>query len=103
MISMTGYGAAERQDDRYSTLVEVKSYNNRYLDVNCSLPGALSSLEPRIRESVARVARRGRVEVFLRFRDKDENLAVSLDRGVVRGYLEAIRELREPKVNIWLL
>jgi uncharacterized protein (TIGR00255 family) len=94
MISMTGYGYAERQDEQFSAVVEVKSYNNRYLDLNCSLPGVLSQLETQIRDRVGSVARRGRVEVFVRFRDKEEDLAVSVDKGVVNGYLTAFAELK---------
>lgn len=94
MISMTGYGYAERQDDRYSAAVEVKSYNNRYLDINCSIPGIFSRLEKQIRDRVGGVARRGRIEVFVRFRDNREDLAVSVDESVVNGYLKAFAELK---------
>ncbi len=94
MISMTGYGYAERQDEQFSAVVEVKSYNNRYLDMNCSIPSVFGQLEKQIRDAVAGVARRGRVEVFVRFRDNEEDLAVSVDKSVVNGYLKAFAELR---------
>ncbi len=94
MISMTGYGYAERQDEKFSAVVEVKSYNNRYLDINCSIPGVFSQLEKQIRDAVAGVARRGRVEVFVRFRDNEEDLVVSVDESVVNGYLKAFAELK---------
>ena len=94
MISMTGYGYAERQDEQFSAVVEVKSYNNRYLEISCSIPGVFSQLEKQIRDAVAGVARRGRVEVFVRFRDNEEDLAVSVDKSVVNGYLKAFAELR---------
>ncbi len=94
MISMTGYGYAERQDEQFSAVVEVKSYNNRYLDINCSIPSVFSRLEKQIRDAVAGVARRGRVEVFVRFRDSEEDLTVSVDKSVVNGYLTAFAELR---------
>lgn len=94
MISMTGYGYVERQDEEFSAVVEVKSYNNRYLDINCSIPGVFSQLEKQIRDAVSGVARRGRVEVFVRFRDNEEDLAVSVDKSVVNGYLKAFAELK---------
>ena len=94
MNSMTGYGYAERHDERFSAVVEVKSYNNRYLDINCSLPGILSQLEAQIRDRLAAAARRGRVEVFVRFRDDEEDLTVTVDKSVVNGYLKAFAELR---------
>ena len=94
MISMTGYGYAERQDEVVSAVVEVKSYNNRYLDLNCSLPGVLSQRETVIREMVGNVVRRGRVELFVRFREKTEDLTVTVDEGVVNGYLKAFAQLQ---------
>lgn len=95
MISMTGYGYSERVDDRFSAAVEVKSYNNRYLDINCSMPGYLSSLENQIRERVGGACRRGRVEVYIRFRDNEEDTTVSVDPGVAKGYLRAFAELQQ--------
>lgn len=94
MISMTGYGYAERTDDEVHALVDVKSVNNRYLDINVSLPGSLSALEPVVRERVAAAATRGRVDILIRARDLQESLAVSVDQVALRGYLGALSELR---------
>lgn len=94
MISMTGYGYAERSDDRLHATVEVKSVNNRYLDVNVSLPGSLSPLEPEVRERVGAVAARGRVDVYVRLRELQEDLAVYVDRSALAGYAGALEELR---------
>ena len=95
MTSMTGYGYAERSDERVHAVVEVKSVNNRYLDVNVTLPSALNPLEPVVRELVAARVARGRIEVFIRLRELQEDLAVYVDRSALRGYLGAIEELRE--------
>lgn len=95
MTSMTGYGHAERVDERFSAAVEVKSYNNRYLEISVALPGTLGQLEAPIRDRIATVARRGRVETYVRIRDLSEDLSVSVDHGVVNGYLSALTELRE--------
>jgi uncharacterized protein (TIGR00255 family) len=92
---MTGYGHAEHLDEQFSAVVEVKSYNNRYLDVNVTLPGILSSLESAIREKVGSVAERGRVEVYVRIRELSEDLSVIVDKGTVNGYVKALSELRE--------
>jgi uncharacterized protein (TIGR00255 family) len=94
MISMTGFGHAERLDERFSAVVEIKSYNNRYLDINVTMPGILSSLEARIRDVVGGTARRGRVDVYIRIRELDEDLTVTVDRGALRGYLAALAELQ---------
>ena len=95
MTSMTGFGRAERIDDEVHAVVEIKSVNNRYLDISMSLPGSLSPLEPQIREEIARVVLRGRVEVFVRVRELGGELSVHVDRGAVEGYLAAIADLKE--------
>ncbi|MFW5688258.1 MAG: YicC/YloC family endoribonuclease [Spirochaetota bacterium] len=95
MISMTGYGFAERLDEQLNATVEVKSVNNRYLDVNVTLPGSLGPLEPQVRESVSKHAARGRVDVFIRLRELQEDLEVYVDRSALGGYLRALEELRD--------
>lgn len=95
MKSMTGYGYGEYQDDRVQLSLELKSYNNRYLDVLVNLPAALSPLEQRIRDFVASNTVRGRIEVYLKLRELQENAEVHVDRGAVKGYLSALSELSE--------
>jgi uncharacterized protein (TIGR00255 family) len=93
MKSMTGYGYGEKSTERFHISFEVKSYNNRYLDVYVNLPPPLSPLEPRIRACVASHVVRGKVEVYLKFKEIEEDLTVSVDPGVVRGYVKALKEL----------
>lgn len=93
MISMTGFGYCERETEKYSAAVEIKSYNNRYLDLQVNLPPFLSPLEPRIREFMNRRVNRGRVEVYLRFRELEEELTIRLDKGVAREYAQVLRSL----------
>ena len=45
MDSMTGYGSSERLTEEYFLSVEMKSYNNRYLDLSTSLPSILGQFE----------------------------------------------------------
>ena len=95
MISMTGYGRSERHDDTVAVAVEVKSVNNRYLDVNVTLPGSMSPIEQPIRERVSQTVSRGRVDVYVRVREYAEELSVRVDRSVVAGSLRAINDLRD--------
>ena len=94
MKSMTGYGFAERQDERFLVSVEIKSYNNRYLDLVLNLPQALNPLESKVRDSFRERIARGRVECFIRFRDNQENLQISLDSANVTAYKQVLDELR---------
>ena len=49
MKSMTGYARNEALREEYRLSIEIKCYNNRYLDIGINLPGFLSPFEPKIR------------------------------------------------------
>lgn len=95
MKSMTGYGYVEHRDRAVHLVLELKSYNNRYLDLAMSLPPYLSRLEPRLREFLTERIARGRVELFVRVTDLEEKLEVIVDRQVVKNYMQVLTELAE--------
>jgi uncharacterized protein (TIGR00255 family) len=93
MKSMTGYGSGDFQNDHVSLSVEIKGYNNRYLDISVNLPPFLSAMENRIREYLAGRFSRGKIEASLRFREQNAALTVQVNREAVRAYREAIAAL----------
>jgi uncharacterized protein (TIGR00255 family) len=92
---MTGYGYAEAAAKTFRMSLEIKSYNNRYLDIYVNVPASLSPLEPRIREYLDERILRGKVEVFLKVKNIEEDISVSVDPAVVGGYLSALKKLVE--------
>jgi uncharacterized protein (TIGR00255 family) len=95
MKSMTGYGYTEFQDNRHHIGLEIKSYNNRYLDIVVNMPSALGPLEKKIRDFMLSRVLRGRVEITLRFREFKEDIRVHLDKNTVHMYMEALSGLLE--------
>ncbi len=95
MKSMTGYGFCELAGDEFSVSVELKSYNNRFLDVYTNIPSSLSSFEPRLRTFVSERCVRGKVELQLRVKDTADSLTVAIDRPLAAAYLASIRSLSE--------
>jgi len=93
MKSMTGYGYSEAVSGRYTIYLEVKSYNNRYLDIQVNLPAVYGALEPRIREKISGVVERGRVEVSCRARVAEEDVQIIVDTKNAGEYAEALRDL----------
>ena len=93
MKSMTGYGYREAAAARFQMSLEIKSYNNRYLDIFVNVPPPLSPLEPRIRDYLGSRIVRGKVEVFLKVKELEEDLEVRIDPATVKGYLKALKEL----------
>lgn len=95
MKSMTGFGFAERNDETLQVSVEIKSYNNRYLDINVNVPGYLSPLEPFLRSYLSDRVARGRVEVYVKLRDQEAPVEVRLDREAVRAYRQVLDQLAD--------
>ena len=92
MKSMTGYGLAEIHNDEISASVEIKSYNNRYLDIVINLPPFLSALEMPVREYLAGRCRRGRLEAAIRYKEFNAEMTVSLNKEAVKAYWKAAKE-----------
>ena len=95
MISMTGFACRERVNEDASVSVEIKGYNNRYLEIYVNSPSWLSHLEPRIRESVAAVCGRGKVEVAVRLRESNTPLDIGINANAANAYMKAVSDLAE--------
>ncbi|MGY5220792.1 YicC/YloC family endoribonuclease [Enterococcus hirae] len=65
MKSMTGFGKATRETAEYQIEVEIKSVNQRFLDMQIRSPKLLNYLENDIRQLMKQHLSRGRVEVFI--------------------------------------
>ena len=97
MISMTGFACREWAGEDISISVEIKGYNSRFLDIYVNSPPWLSHLEPQIREIVAGVCSRGKVEVSVRVREINTPLHVSINTDAAEAYITAISNLAESR------
>ena len=94
MKSMTGYGRAEYKDNCIDLLVEIKSVNNRNLDVSAKLPRSFIAFEDALRKCVQKKLRRGRVDVFVSFTDNREKTAeLNVDYALAESYVAAAKAL----------
>ncbi|KAF5071552.1 hypothetical protein DSECCO2_211310 [anaerobic digester metagenome] len=94
--SMTGFGKASDVLDGRSLDLEFKSVNSRYLDINIRMPKALMALEDRIKKQLGSGIARGKVDVFLTYRNHNENdLEIRVNEGAARKYVEALRQLTQ--------
>ena len=92
--SMTGYGRAVETVNGREFTVELRSVNNRYLDCSVRLPRLLSFAEDAVKQAVKASVSRGKVDVFISLRtETEEDVVVNLNRGVLEGYLTAMRQM----------
>ena len=64
LLSMTGFGEARLQDDRWSVAVEVRTVNNRHLKLTAKISDPYGSLEPDLERLVRETIRRGTVQLI---------------------------------------
>lgn len=62
---MTGYGKSEGSIENFLVSIEIKSVNNRFLDINLRAPSSIQSFEPELREMVKAKINRGKINVFI--------------------------------------
>ncbi len=93
MNSMTGFGFNEYSDEDFNINIEVKSYNNRFLDVNLALPPYLGRLEDKIRQEITGRLKRGRIELFIKVKNFNEETEIVIDKKGLEAHVQALREL----------
>jgi uncharacterized protein (TIGR00255 family) len=91
--SMTGFARRDIAAEGFRGSLEIKSYNNRYLDLSVSLPPYLSRLEPRIRSFLAARIVHGKVEASLRIREFDAPVEASADIAAARAVAEVLARI----------
>lgn len=94
--SMTGYGKGLIQEGDLSVEVEIKSLNNRYLDLSLRLPRFLSAKELEIREKVKNRIKRGKVylSVTVRRGDLEEKFS-EVDSDAVKYAVKVLKDVRK--------
>jgi uncharacterized protein (TIGR00255 family) len=96
MYSMTGFGKGEYCEEGIELTVELKSVNNRFLDVAVKSPRIFLAYEDLIRTSLRDGITRGHVDVFVSFSDKRErDKAFYVDMTLACSYVEAAKLLKE--------
>ena len=94
MKSMTGYGRGAVSGDDFSVSVDLKTVNNRFLDVHLRVGSELASVEPAIKRRISSRLARGRVDVTVSF-ERTAQVAYELNRPLIAGYVQALRQLQQ--------
>ncbi|MGP1679485.1 MAG: YicC/YloC family endoribonuclease [Burkholderiales bacterium] len=93
--SMTGYAALARETAQGSLFLELKSVNNRFLDVQFRVLEELRSLEPGLRELIAAKIGRGKLDCRISFTPAAAaGKQLSLNSELLQRLAELEREVR---------
>ena len=92
---MTGYGKGVCAEEGVELAAEVKSVNNRYLDLAIKSPRIFLAQEERIRAIAREHISRGHVDIFISYTDKREKeKSYYVDLSVARAYQQAAMQLK---------
>ncbi len=99
--SMTGYGKDNLVINSKEYQVEIKSVNHRYLDINIKLPKQLSYLEEDIKKVIASKIKRGKVEVYISFKNNNEEaFKININNEIAKAYIKSFKKLAsEENIN----
>ncbi len=94
MYSMTGYGQGTGRGKDFTVKTELQSYNHRFLDIKVRLPNEYARLESWLTRKIASRVSRGRVNVYVGFKQSGERYRVRVNEELARKYWSAFRRLQ---------
>lgn len=96
MRSMTGYSKLTYQDESFAINMELKSVNNKNLNLKIKLPYNLNFLEGAIRTEIASKVSRGSLDLKIEFNDlRDLGKLFDYDKEQSKGYMKVLLEMEQ--------
>ena len=94
--SMTGFGRSEYSDGKRNIIVEIRSVNHRYCDINVKMPRRYSFAEDKIKAIIKETAKRGKIDVSIVVENvAAEDTNIQLNAELARQYMDRLTELKE--------
>jgi len=94
VLSMTGFGKSTETSGVGDFYVEIKSLNNRFLEINYRGNKDLAVLEMRIRDYIKSKVKRGRIDVFIKYLPGiNQNVSVVANSALAVDYYNAVKAI----------
>jgi len=93
MKSMTGYGRGSAEGKSFSVSVDLKTVNNRFLDIHLRMSQELAPLEMNIRKLISSRLSRGRVDLSINL-ERTGEATYEMNRNLIAGYVKALRDIQ---------
>jgi len=96
--SMTGFSRYEAQNEDLTCKVEIRSVNNRFIDINTRLPISLAPLELPLKKMVKSKCARGSFDISIAIEkngDSEADLEVAPNLPLATEYLNAFKNIQE--------
>lgn len=94
ILSMTGFGRAQKVIGGRDVTVEIRSVNSRFFEYSSRMPRNCTFLDDKLKKLLNESISRGKVELSLQVQSVDaQDTAVEVNMEMAKGYLKAIREM----------
>ena len=93
--SMTGFGKASGDSGHKSIYVEIRSLNSKQLDLNLKLPLNYKVLEAELRNSIAKIVERGKVDFSITCEQKEMDKALAINKNLAVAYFKELKDLAQ--------
>ncbi len=100
ILSMTGFGEAQLEEQGHAYHLEIRSVNNRYFKASIHLPDDFAFLEANLEQMLRRQLVRGSVSLRLYVRDLSAGAAQDVNQAAIRHYLARLQEVAPPEANL---
>ena len=94
IVSMTGYGKAERKNSKYTFNVEMKSLNNRFIDVVLKTNLNKVSYEEEIISLIKKKCIRGRINILINISSNKDKKDVVLNMSRLNSYMNILNQIK---------
>ena len=92
--SMTGYGGAKGVVEGLNVTVELKSVNNRYLDIAVRMPRNFLFAEDAVKSTIQQHVSRGKLDVFVTIDSSQaEDTVLRVNEPLLRAYIDTLNTL----------
>ena len=96
IYSMTGFGRFEQIKNDKKIIVELKSVNYKYFDLNIKMPRKFNLFEIKIRNLLKSYACRGKIDMYISFEDLGEGSAsLKYNSVLAREYYEYLQQIQK--------
>lgn len=92
LLSMTGFGRATTELPEKKITVEIKSLNSKQFDFNARVPMAYRSIEVELRNKLAPLLERGKVDLSVTVDTNGTQTSIKLNEKAIAEYCRQLRE-----------
>ena len=96
LLSMTGYGKQVLEHTEHRVTVEMRSVNNRFLDITLKTPRSFYYLEEKFKKIIKNYFKRGKIEVYISVQGQGSiHKNVHVDWELLGQYVERVEEIKQ--------